>query len=262
MKKKIIITALSLMIASSTIIPAYAALPEGAPAVDVETGTMEDIRNSIRQWASQYDEELKAIPDIKDRYRRMCELVITDFPTPVDGSYEGLDVIIPMYNEGVPLDNERYAFYHWAEATGTPCGAERILFNDLFIYFPYIKIDDVKYYSIMNTLRSYGMDDEYMFVPAGKYGITKITSDEGGIYSKVFTEPDFVRTGSYRLRKTIVVYDEDRTCRDLLSKHMLDTSFDLADYITGDSNYYRASGGVFTPITREELVALGYQGTL
>ena len=73
MKKRIIITALSVMLASSSIIPAYAALPEGAPAVDVETATMDDIRNSAKQWASQYVEELKQIENPKDRY----QLVVT-----------------------------------------------------------------------------------------------------------------------------------------------------------------------------------------
>lgn len=49
MKKRIIITALSVMLASSSIIPAYAALPAGALPVNAETATMDDIRNSAKQ---------------------------------------------------------------------------------------------------------------------------------------------------------------------------------------------------------------------
>lgn len=64
MKKKIIITALSVMLASSSIIPAYAALPANA-STDVEAGNGFKDTAAFNYWADQYTDELNKIENPK-----------------------------------------------------------------------------------------------------------------------------------------------------------------------------------------------------
>ena len=62
---------------------------------------MDDIRNSAKQWASQYVEELKQIQNPKDRYRRMVELVVTNWQSlDTEGAITDLKLISQLHNEG------------------------------------------------------------------------------------------------------------------------------------------------------------------
>ena len=261
MKKRIIITALSIMLASSTVMPAYAALPAGMPAVEYsESVTMQDIYNGLYMWADQYVEELKTIEDIKARYQRMIELVATNFGAPPDGSHFNLQLAVSQYNDGVVGDSWiAHIVEYWGEKTDTPCGKYWAVNNGIDTYMPYLLVDGERRYSITNTIRLYGMKDEYLLAPAGTCGIVERNLD-GEIHSEEFTGPQFIRTGSYKLCKTIIVYCEDGTCRDLERANLGNKDFDLADYCGDSSSYYRAVDGKFIPITREEIVGLGYQG--
>lgn len=259
MKKRIIITALSVMLASSSIIPAYAALPEGAPAVDAETATMDDIRNSSKQWASQYVEELKQIQNPKDRYRRMVELVVTNWMSKdEDGIVFDMRLVIELFNSGKAGDTVyRPIFEYWAETTGTPCGAQYVFFNNLPLYIPYYEENGVKTYSLIETLREYGMLDEYLFAPMGTCGLRQLGGDtQGQIYSKgEFGDVVWHRLRSKQRKSNIYVYSGDMSVPNIIiSKGNID------DYCTADSIFYKAVDGIFTPLTREEAVALGYDG--
>lgn len=259
MKKRIIITALSVMLASSSIIPAYAALPEGAPAVDVETATMDDIRNSAKQWASQYVEELKQIQNPKDRYRRMVELAVTNWMSlDEDGSVFDMRLVIEQFNSGKVGDTEYKAiFEYWAETTGTPCGTQYVFFNNIPLYIPYYEENGVKTYSLIETLREYGMLDEYMFAPMGTCGLRQLGGDTPGqIYSKgEFGDVVWQRLRSKQRKSNIYVYSGDMSVPNIII-----SKGDIDDYCTADTIFYKAVDGIFTPLTREEAVALGYDG--
>lgn len=259
MKKRIIITALSVMLASSSIIPAYAALPEGAPAVDVETATMNDIRNSAKQWASQYVEELKQIENPKDRYRRMVELTVTSWNSlDSDGKVYDMRLIVDNFNNGKVGDSEyRAIFEYWAENTNTPCGAQYVFFDNIPLYIPYYEENGVKTYSLIETMRAYGLINEYMFAPMGTYGLRQIGGDTPG---QVYSEGEvggmtWTRFSSVKRKSKVYVYSGDMSVPNLIiSKGNID------DYCTADSIFYKAVNGTFTPLTREEAVALGYNG--
>lgn len=259
MKKRIIITALSVMLASSSIIPAYAALPEGAPAVDVETATMDDIRNSAKQWASQYVEELKQIENPKDRYRRMVELAVTNWMSlDEDGSVFDMRLVTEQFNSGKVGDTEyRAIFEYWAETTGTPCGAQYVFFNNIPLYIPYYEENGVKTYSLIETLRAYGMLDEYLFAPIGTCELRQIGGDTPGqIYSKgEFGDVVWHRLRSKQRKSNIYVYSGDMSVPNIII-----SKGDIDDYCTADTIFYKAVDGIFTPLTREEAVALGYDG--
>lgn len=259
MKKRIIITALSVMLASSSIIPAYAALPKGAPAVDVETATMDDIRNSAKQWASQYVEELKQIENPKDRYQHMVELVVTNWLSlDEDGRIFDLKLIAKLHNEGKTGDETyRAIFEYWAENTNTPCGAQYVFFDNIPLYIPYYEENGIKTYSLIETMRVYGIINEYMFAPMGTCGLRQIGGDTPG---QIYSEGEvggmtWTRFSSVKRKSKVYVYSGDMSVPNLIiSKGNID------DYCTADSIFYKAVNGIFTPLTREEAVALGYDG--
>lgn len=75
MKKKIVITALTAMLAASMVMPVYA---DNQPPikwnVDAEQYKYDD-RMMIQDWAAQYKDELLAIPDESARYDRIFQIV-------------------------------------------------------------------------------------------------------------------------------------------------------------------------------------------
>lgn len=258
-KGNMVILALSVMLASSSIIPAYAALPAGALPVNAETATMDDIRNSAKQWASQYVEELKQIENSKDRYRRMVELVVTNWLSlDEDGRIFDLKLIAKLHNEGKTGDETyRAIFEYWAENTNTPCGAQYVFFDNVPLYIPYYEENGVKTYSLIETMREYGIINEYMFAPMGTCGLRQIGGDTPG---QIYSEGEvggmtWTRFSSVKRKSKIYVYSGDMSVPNLIiSKGNID------DYCTADSIFYKAVDGVFTPLTREEAVALGYDG--
>ena len=258
-KGNMVILALSVMLASSSIIPAYAALPAGALPVNAETATMDDIRNSAKQWASQYVEELKQIENSKDRYRRMVELVVTNWLSlDEDGRIFDLKLIAKLHNEGKTGDETyRAIFEYWAENTNTPCGAQYVFFDNVPLYIPYYEENGVKTYSLIETMREYGIINEYMFAPMGPCGLRQIGGDTPG---QIYSEGEvggmtWTRFSSVKRKSKIYVYSGDMSVPNLIiSKGNID------DYCTADSIFYKAVDGVFTPLTREEAVALGYDG--
>lgn len=256
MKKRIIITALSVMLASSSIIPAYAALPEGAPAVDIETGTMQDIYNGLYAWADQYIEELKSIEDIKARYQRMIELCAANWEAVPDGRNDGLQLAISLHNEGkIGDEGVGYIVEYWADKTGTPCGKYWANYCGIDMYMPYLLIDGERRYSLTNTIRLYGMKDEYLLAPAGTCDIM-----ERDLKGQIYSEGEvggmtWTRFSSVKRKSKVYVYSGDMSVPNLIiSKGNID------DYCTADTIFYKAVEGVFTPLTRDEAVALGYDG--
>lgn len=259
MKKRIIITALSVMLASSSIIPAYAALPAGAPMVDVETGTQQDIYNALYTWADQYVEELKSISDVQARYRRMIELLVSSFETPPAGPNDTLQLVITLHNEGKLGDQDAgYIVEYWAGKTDTPCGKYWVISNGKDMYTPYLLIDGQRRYSLTDTIREYGMRDEYLFAPAGTCGIIE-RELTGEISAPDLTVPEFVSVSSVKCGGRAVIYDIDATYEDILHKNVGKyCKFD--DYFTENTIFYKAESGNITPMSREEAITLGYQG--
>ena len=65
----------------------------------------------------------------------------------------------------------------------------------------------------------------------------------------------WTRFSSVKRKSKVYVYSGDMSVPNLIiSKGNID------DYCTADSIFYKAVNGIFTPLTREEAVALGYDG--
>ena len=126
------------------------------------------------------------------------------------------------------------------------------------MYTPYLLIDGQRRYSLTDTIREYGMCDEYLFAPAGTCGIIE-RELTGEISVPDLTTPEFVSVTSVKCGGRAVIYDVDTTYEDILHKNIgIYSKFD--EYFNTDTIFYKAESGTITPMTREEAVALGYQG--
>ena len=163
-----------------------------------------------------------------------------------------------MHNEGKTGDETyRAIFEYWAENTNTPCGAQYVFFDNIPLYIPYYEENGIKTYSLIETMRVYGIINEYMFAPMGTCGLRQIGGDTPG---QIYSEGEvggmtWTRFSSVKRKSKVYVYSGDMSVPNLIiSKGNID------DYCTADSIFYKAVNGIFTPLTREEAVALGYDG--
>lgn len=266
MKKKIIITALSLMIASSTIIPAYAALPEGAPMVDVykESGGLNTVgkTNSMHVWADQYIDELNGINDVRTRYRRICELVATNFK-PLDRFVTG-DEVVTTYNEGMlGMYDICYVIRYLANQTGIE--AKSGCFSWMYTSDPaiagniedtvYLQLDGQFYYTIPGNIFVPELFEEcYLIQDGNRYGTVlddSITHPEkyATDYSDYFRK--FISLNNPVTRTTVVYYSPQEV-------GIPESYMNLKNVPQGVTTFFKYENSVMTEITREEALAAGY----
>ena len=251
MKKKIIITALSVMLASTSIVPAYAALPEGAPAVEESY----EVHTELYKWADQYTEELKGIEDSKSRYQRMYEIIFDNWSIAPDGMYYR-DDFVNIYNQGMlPGSTAAEVVCYWGSKIDNSNISLAVVWIDGAPFnTSCITIDGVNYYAQVGTYANYGYDIKYLYGLPGEYGME--VRAEG-------TEPENVDTEYHwytNLRNTgwKVIYDKDNTWEkvDLVHK----TTEEIEAMFSANHIFHICENGILTPITREEAVALGYNG--
>lgn len=247
MKKRIIITALSVMLASSSIIPAYAALPANA---STDIGDIEGyIDNSVyNYWADQYTDELNKIPNPKDRYRRIVELVMTNW-NPVKEFLSGPQLVESYMRGEIGGGQASHMVKRMCDNTGIEAMQGGYLQNGYPNETAYVKIDGVVYCYSWAALELWGMDDKYVFIDHNFNGI-----EIGNPFAPREQEVEVAKSTFYKftdMDNYVYMHDTDGTL------YSVDPSI-MASALTGTAKFYKCVGSDLIPISEEEAVSLGY----
>lgn len=247
MKKRIIITALSVMLASSSIIPAYAALPANA---STDIGDIEGyIDNSVyNYWADQYTDELNKIPNPKDRYRRIVELVMTNW-NPVKEFLSGPQMVESYMRGEIGGGQASHMVKRMCDNTGIEAMQGGYLQNGYPNETAYVKIDGVVYCYSWAALELWGMDDKYVFIDHNFNGI-----EIGNPFAPREQEVEVAKSTFYKftdMYNYVYMHDTDGTL------YSVDPSI-MASALTGTAKFYKCVGSNLIPISEEEAVSLGY----
>lgn len=247
MKKRIIITALSVMLASSSIIPAYAALPANA---STDIGDIEGyIDNSVyNYWADQYTDELNKIPNPKDRYRRIVELVMTNW-NPVKEFLSGPQLVESYMRGEIGGGQASHMVKRMCDNTGIEAMQGGYLQNGYPNETAYVKIDGVVYCYSWAALELWGMDDKYVFIDHNFNGI-----EIGNPFAPREQEVEVAKSTFYKftdMDNYVYMHDTDGTL------YSVDPSI-MASALTGTAKFYKCVGSDLIPISEEEAVLLGY----
>lgn len=250
MKKRIIITALSIMLASSSIIPAYAARPAGAP--HVEYG--ESVTVAFYEWADHYIDELKSIEDIKTRYQRMFEIIYTNWESAGEGYFQGAE-LVDIYNDGKIADESAAnTIAYWGVKTETPCGMTTMYVrSDNPVLTPHLDIDGTRFYADIPTYVENKQDIQYLYTLPGEHGMLLPPEDPAPITDTSGTWK--VVNPSIGVK---VIYDKDGSWNN--EKAVFMSSEEFAGLFSPDLRFHVCENGVLTPITREQALELGYAG--
>lgn len=250
MKKRIIITALSVMLASSSIIPVYAARPADAP--HVEYG--ESVTVALYEWADHYIDELKSIEDIKTRYQRMFEIIYKNWESPGEGYYWNTE-LVDIYNDGKLADESAAnTIAYWGEKTETPCGMTTMYVrSDNPLLTPYLDIDGTRFYADIPTYVENKQDIQYLYTLSGEHGMLPPPEDPAPVTDTSGTWK--VVNPSIGVK---VIYDKDGSWSS--EKAVFMSSEEFAGLFSPDLRFHICENGVLTPITREQALELGYAG--
>ena len=248
-KGNMVILALSVMLASSSIIPAYAALPEGAPT-DINISDSNSELNALNTWADQFTEELNKIVNPRDRYRRICELVITNWDCVSEqlGPQEAYE----SYLQGIIGAGQRARLLkRMCDNTGIECIAGGCLVNGYPNEVAYVRIDGVVYTQNLAALELWGMDDTYVFIDHNFNGI-----EIGNPFAPREQEVEVAQSTFKSISDmytTLYIYDTDNTFYTAaMNTPMVDSC------ILSGNIYYKCVNATFVTITEDEAIALGY----
>lgn len=163
MKKKIIITALSLMIASSTIIPAYAAEPMkwhidpntyNAKEYGGINWMLAESLEATRIWAEGYRAQLESIPDNRDKFEAIVKIVCDTIT--YDESYATLvDDYTYRDGKGVCEDYAR-SIMALCQVAGIPCTYETGYAYGYAHGWNKVTLDGTPYYSDITSYDKLG----------------------------------------------------------------------------------------------------------
>lgn len=247
MKKRIIITALSVMLASSSIIPTYAALPANA-STDIGEGDSVSVNAALDYWADQYTEELNKIQDPKDKYRHMCELVVTNWNC-VKELLGGQDLIDSYLRGEIGGGQAAHLVKRMCDNTGIEAILGRYLQNGYPNDTAYVKINDTVYCYSWAALELWGMDDKYVFIDHNFNGI-----EIGNPFAPREQEVEVAKSTFYKFTDVVnyvYMHDTDGTLYSVDPAVMSDT-------LRGEAKFYKCVAGKLIAITEEEAVSLGY----
>ena len=247
MKKKIIITALTLMLASSSIIPAYAALPANA-STDVEAGNGFKYTAAFNYWADQYTGELLKYENPRDRYRRIVELVVTNW-NPVKVQVGGQDAVDSYMRGEIGGGEAAYLVKRMCDNTGIEAIEGRYLQDGYPNYTAYVRIDGTVYCFSWAALELWGMDDKYVFIDHNFNGI-----EIGNPFVPVEQKTEVAKSTFYKftdMDNYVYMHDTDGTL------YSVDPGV-MGRTLGGTAKFYKCVGGNLIPITEEEAVSLGY----
>lgn len=257
MKKKIIITALSLMIASSTIIPAYAAEP--LPVVERTS----DLYVALRKWADKHVDECNKIQDAKERYKYIVQLVSDNLNT-FKIYQPNEEALLSVWETDHQIGISDYASI--VVYLSSKCNLESYMTtvygNDIVVdgrtnYMPCVYLNDVLYLtSIENIERGYDFDD-YVLMPNGKYGVS-VTEDpreacrlEQEQISTPAEPSKFSEFVDPRIGTTII-YDGDGSALNIIC------DLSICKQFNGTDRYYVCENATLRSVTEEYMVSLGY----
>lgn len=246
-KGNMVILALSVMLASSSIIPAYAALPANA-STDVEAGNGFKDTEAFNYWADQYTDELNKIENPKDRYRRIVELVVTSWD-PVKEMVGGQDAVDAYLRGEIGGDQASYVVKRMCDNTGIEAIQGGYLQNGYPNSTAYVKIDDTVYCYSWAALELWGMDDTYVFIDHNFNGI-----EIGNPFAPREQEVEVAKSTFYKFTDMVnyvYMHDTDGTL------YSVDPSI-MASALTGTAKFYKCVGSDLIPISEEEAVSLGY----
>lgn len=247
MKKRIIITALSVILASSSIIPAYAALPANA-STDVEAGNGFKETAALNYWADQYTDELNKIENPKDRYRRIVELLVTNWDC-VKEFLGGQDAVDSYLRGEIGGDQASHVVKRMCDNTGIEAIQGYYLQNGYPNSTAYVKIDDTVYCYSWAALELWGMDDTYVFIDHNFNGI-----EMGNPFAPRDQETEVAKSTFYKFTDMVnyvYVHDTDGTL------YSMDPAL-ISDILFGTAKFYKYVAGKLIAITEEEAVTLGY----
>lgn len=262
MRKRIVITALTAMVAASTILPAstaYAARPAGAPDVSDEDWYKAkhnydvNLNKYYYAWCDQYVDELNAIPNTRDRYRRIIELVATNWEGITEAIY-GHVAGLEMYSSGKTGANDDSAMVKYlCDKTGIPAVAACHFIGGARVPSVYVQIDGTTYTSSIASVQLYGMNDRDVFIDKN-YNNLEIVPDpfipvEQPDYGPItkFREFGNLATGEF-----VTVYYADDTAVEYMA------SSD-SDKIWGQGHkFYKCANHNIVPMTEAEAISLGY----
>lgn len=258
MKKRIIITALSVMLASSSIIPAYAAEP--LPVVERTS----DLYVALREWADKHVDECNEIQDAKERYKYIVQLVSANLNT--YKTYQpNEEAMLSAWEKEHQIGVSDYASIVVylsgkcsLESYITTVYGNAIVVDGRTNYMPCVYIDDVLYLTGIENIEHGDNFDDYVLMPNGKYGVC-VTEDPREAYRleqeqvKHPAEPSKFHT-TIDLNKGIsVIYDSDGTFIDLvLSGKSTDGN--------GIDKYYICENATLRAVSLNKLLELGYDG--
>lgn len=247
MKKRIIITALSVMLASSSIIPAYAALPANA-STDIGEGDSVSNNAALDYWADQYTEELNKIQDPKDKYRHMCELVVTNWDC-VKELLAGQDLIDSYMRGEIGGGQASHLVKRMCDNTGIEAICGYYLQNGYPNDTAYVKINDTVYCYSWAALELWGMDDKYVFIDHNFNGI-----EIDNPFAPREEEVEVAKSTFYKFTDMVdyaYIHDTDGTL------YSVDPAV-MSDILTGTAKFYKCVSSNLIPISVEEAVSLGY----
>lgn len=258
MKKKIIITALSVMLASSSIIPAYAAEP--LPVVE----RISDLDVALREWADKHVDECNGIQDAKERYKYIVQLVSANLNT--YKTYQpNEEAMLAAWKTDRQIRASTYTgvVVYLSNQCGLESYITTVYGNAIVVdgrtnYMPCVYIDDVLYLTGIENIEHGDNFDDYVLMPNGKYGV-RVTEDPREAYRlgqeqvKHPAEPPKFHT-TIDLNKGIsVIYDSDGTLIDLvLSGKSTDGN--------GIDKYYICENATLRAVSLNKLLELGYDG--
>lgn len=254
MKKKIIITALSVMLASSSIIPAYAA----EPLPEVERTA--DFGKAMKEWASMHVEECNKIRDAKERYRHIVQLVSSSL-----NLYEtylvGEDAVLAAYRDEQRIDINYYidAIVHLSNACGLEAYQVEVYGNSIIAngrtnYMPCVYFDDIPYITGVQNIENGDAIDDYLLMPDGKYGVYMTLAP------RKLQEQQSVPENLLKFHTTIdldkgitVIYDSDGTFTDLVLSGASTAG-------NGVDRYYVCENTTLHAVSLDTLLEFGYDG--
>ena len=249
MKKKSVITILATVLVYTTIlpVPAYAARPTNA-STDIGEGDSVSVNAALDYWADQYTEELNKIENPKDRYRRIVELVVTNWDC-VKELLGGQDLIDSYMRGEIGGGQASHLVKHMCDNTGIEAIQGRYLQNGYPNDTAYIKIDGIVYCYSWAALELWGMDDKYVFIDHNFNGI-----EIGNPFAPREQEVEVAKSTFYKFTDMVnyaYIHDTDGTLYSVDPAVMSDT-------LTGTAKFYKCVAGKLIAITEEEAITLGY----
>lgn len=257
MKKRIIITALSVMLASSSIIPVYAA----EPLPEVERTF--DLGSALNEWADKHVEECNKISDPKERYKYIVQLVSDNLNT--YKTYQpNEEAMLAAWETDQQIRTSTYAgvVVYLSNQCGLESYITTVYGNAIVVdgrtnYMPCVYIDDVLYLTGIENIENGDNFEDYVLMPNGKYGVSA-TDDPREHERRVSEQPTHPvepsKFGEFidPFTGTTVVYDSDG------SAITIKADLSIFKQFNGTDKYYVCENAILRPVTEEYMISLGY----